>query len=146
MIFDMTKRTSSGGGGSSEEILASGTFTLSSDITGNLVIPVSITGNFSKITKVVVVKDSTTSGVGQTLAWFRLYDVPSELTATISYITELKYCNSSGTASYGARSAITASSIYVDSQTEPTKVTCVRYSNNYHIKADDYHWYIYGIR
>ncbi len=147
MIFDMTKRTSGGGGGgSSEEILASGTYTLSSDITGNLVIPVSITGNYSKITKIFVAKDSITSGIRQTLAWLRLYEAPSEVTSEIPYITELKWCDANGTAGYAARSAITASSIYVDSQTAPTVITCIRYSNNFFIKADDYHWYIYGIR
>lgn len=131
-----------GGGGASEVLLASGDYMLASNLEKTkMTIPVQVTGSISRV---VVVKDSVTSGVGQTTAWYRDYSAPQSATDAFTRITELKYVNSSGTAAYAARSAITEPSIYVDATTNPTTISCERYSNNYYIKADTYHWYIYG--
>ena len=130
-------------GGPNETLLNSGDYTVSSDLgSGNMVIPISVTGT---ATKIVVVKDSVTSGVAQTFTWFRSYDtLPTQVTNEFSFISELKYVNANGGAGYAAKSTMVPATFYLDSTTNPTKITCARYSNNYQIRADKYHWYVWG--
>ena len=134
----------SGGGGATETLLASGTYTQSTDNT-NLVIPVTISGSFTKITKVFVLKDSVTSDVGQTLSWFKLYDTPAVAVPEFDNVTELHVINASGGYGYQGRSNITITTPDLDSVSAPTQLTCIRASNNFHVKADTYHWYIWGL-
>ena len=144
----MMSEQGGGGGGAAEVLLASGNYVQSTDLgqSTDLSIPVTVTGT---ATRVFVIKDSITSGVGQTYAWYRDYGAPQNVQdAFANVVTLVKYYNSSGGSGYAARGATSALSttISIDFKTNPTSIVCKRYSNNYYIRADTYHWYIYGTR
>lgn len=133
----------SGGGGLT--LLASGDYVVSSDIgTGSMAIPVSVNG---KSQVILCVKDTPRSGSGQTFAWVRFsLDSPPEIQSSFGIVTEMLYTSSTTSTYYAARSALSSYPIplQVDVATNTTKLYAYRYSNNYPIKADTYHWYIWG--
>lgn len=129
------------GGGGEMTLLASGNYVLSSDLgTKNMVIPVSVSGTPMMI---LVVKD-TPRNAQQTFAWVRfLNNIPTEISTVFGATTEIMHTTGTNTY-YSAKGNSNAVPLTVDSSTSPTKLTCVRFSNPYPIRADTYHWYIWG--
>lgn len=121
-------------GGQEITLLASGTYTQSTESTNSMVIPVSYTGT---PLLVLVEADTPVSGVNQTYQWaFALNDIlPADLKSYFEQIVSSKTVTSGGAVimGYPLLASISNSQIEVRQN-----------SNNYQIKANTYNWKIWG--
>lgn len=133
-----------GGGGGLYELLASGSYVQASDLgNDNLEIPVSVSG----VAVEYYVATAPTTSIAQTHAWYRTQSRP-EITE-IPRLTALAMHNAGASAAYYNGSIAVNGyplATWVDKFTNPTMLSCRRYSNAAPIRAGTYNWYVWGYR
>lgn len=134
------------GGGSTETLLASGTYTVTAAASSATISTGVTNSDTTKPVKILVVKDSQTSGVGQMLWWARVYSVgPADFVNTAGdNFANAYYVASNGT-SYGFCNYQYGTSYIICHFNRSTgQITIRQYSNNYRVQPDTYHWYVWG--
>lgn len=136
-----------GGGGSAEKLLGSGTYTVSAAASTATISTGITNSDETKPVKILVVKDSKTSGIGQMLWWASVYPVQPDafVNQAGSNFANSYYVASNGTShgytnyQYGSTTNVIC---YFTRSTG--KITLRQYSNNYRVQTDTYHWYVWG--
>jgi hypothetical protein len=135
-----------GGGGSAEKLLGSGTYTVSATANSATISTGITNSDTTKPVKILVVKDSKTSGVGQMLWWASSY-----LTGPDDFVNKAGanfpkayYENSSGTGGYcNYQTGSTTNAICYFTRSTGN-IAIRQYSNNYKVQPDTFHWYVWG--
>lgn len=133
-------------GGGGEVLLASGEYTLASDISADPIrVPVSANG---KVTRYLLVRDSVVTGAAHSYAWYRAsrFGVPDEANA---HFLDGYYCTCRCLASNGSQALYSQTNngyylAFLNSNTSPTQITFRGYNSSFPVKAGTYLWYIWG--
>ena len=135
-----------GGGGSAETLLGSGTYTATA-VASSATISTGITNSdTTKPVKILVVKDSQTSGIGQMLWWVGIHiTVPADFVDKAGNNLAKGYYVAANGTSTGVCAFPYASSDAICSFDRSTgKIMIRQYSNNYRVQPDTFHWYVWG--
>lgn len=133
-------------GGGGEVLLASGEYTLASDVSADPIqVPVSVNG---KVTRYLLVRDSVATGKAHSYAWYRATraGVPDEVNAPFldGYYCTLRCLKSNGSQELYSMTSGAYYLAFLNSNTDPTRLTFRPYSSSFPVKAGTYLWYIWG--
>lgn len=144
-IFDGTswnELPDGGGGGGGYTLLQSGTYTLASNTTTSMLIPIVTDKPFSIVT---VERETLSTNAAESYAWLTLR-APSSITAYFSVIENARRMarrNSSGTISVSGDTE--SHSVVTDwANDNITRFYCVPYNSSFPIRAGTFKWYVWG--
>lgn len=133
-------------GGGGEVLLASGEYTLASDVSADPIrVPVSANGT---VTRFHFVRDSVATGAAHSYAWYRATrsSAPDEVNAHFpdGYYCTCRCLKSNGSQEHHSQTSGAYYLAFLSSNTDPTQLTFRGYSSGFPVKAGKYLWYIWG--
>ena len=134
-----------GGGGmpAAMPVLASGSYTQTSQSTATVHIPISATGD---VWDFACAKDSLTGVTSKTVKWYRARTLirPNMDDHVYTMICQTSTLNSSGTEQFYARTGSSGTPTWLNTYADPTEMMINPYSSSYPIPAGTYNWYLWG--
>lgn len=134
-----------GGGGmpAAMPVMASGSYTQTSQSTATVTIPITAAGD---VWDLACAKDSLTGVTSKTVKWYRARTAvrPNMDDHVYTMICQTSTLNSSGVEQFYARTGSNGTPTWLNTYTDPTEMKINPYSSSYPIPAGTYNWYLWG--